>query len=83
MQAVVLVGGFGTRLAHVVKDVPKPMAPINDIPFMKYIYDLLILNGVDNFIFLTGYLSEKIENYFKNNAFDKIISDFNKTLLKE
>lgn len=64
MQAVLLVGGFGTRLAHVVKDVPKPMAPINDIPFLKYIYDLLISNGVDNFIFLTGYLSEKTMPFF-------------------
>ena len=27
-QAVILAGGFGTRLAHVVSDVPKPMAPI-------------------------------------------------------
>lgn len=64
MQAVLLVGGFGTRLAHVVKNVPKPMAPINDIPFLKYIYDQLTSNGVDSFLFLTGYKSEIIEEYF-------------------
>ena len=28
MEAVVLAGGFGTRLADVVSDVPKPMAPV-------------------------------------------------------
>ena len=76
MQAVLLVGGFGTRLAHVVKDVPKPMAPINDVPFLKYIYDLLISNGVDNFIFLTGYLSEKIEEYFKDYSNIRFIKEF-------
>ena len=37
MEAIVLAGGFGTRLSHIVKDVPKPMAPINNIPFLQYI----------------------------------------------
>lgn len=66
MQAVLLVGGFGTRLSHVVKDVPKPMAPIKDVPFLKYIYDQLTSMGVDNFIFLTGHKADVIENYFKD-----------------
>lgn len=65
MQAVLLVGGFGTRLSHVVKDVPKPMAPIKDIPFLKYIYEQLLSQGVDNFVFLTGHKAEVIEEYFK------------------
>lgn len=65
MQAVLLVGGFGTRLSHVVKDVPKPMAPIKDIPFLKFIYDQLLSQGVDNFVFLTGHKAEVIEEYFK------------------
>ena len=32
-QAVILSGGFGTRLSLVVSDVPKLMAPINEKPF--------------------------------------------------
>lgn len=32
-EAIVLAGGFGTRLAHVVSDVPKPMAPVASRPF--------------------------------------------------
>jgi D-glycero-alpha-D-manno-heptose 1-phosphate guanylyltransferase len=32
-EAIILAGGFGTRLQSVVNDVPKPMAPINNIPF--------------------------------------------------
>jgi len=66
MQAVLLLGGFGTRLAHVIKDVPKPMAPIHNIPFLKYIYDQLSSMGVNNFVFLTGYKAEIIEEFFKN-----------------
>ena len=37
MEAIILAGGFGTRLAHIVKNVPKPMAPIMDKPFLSYI----------------------------------------------
>ena len=65
-QAVILSGGFGTRLSHVVSDVPKPMAPIKNIPFLDYIIKTLKQQGFDSFVFLTGYKSEFIEDYFKN-----------------
>ena len=64
-QAVILAGGFGTRLSHVVSDVPKPMAPINNIPFLEYIINQLQNQDFDNFVFLTGYKYEIIEEYFK------------------
>lgn len=64
-QAVILAGGFGTRLSHIVSDVPKPMAPVKQIPFLDYIIKVLKNNGFDNFVFLTGYKSEIIENYYK------------------
>lgn len=38
-EAIVLVGGFGTRLAHVVPDVCKPMAPVAGRPFLRFIID--------------------------------------------
>ena len=65
-QAVILAGGFGTRLAHVVSDVPKPMAPIKEKPFLEYIIKTLQNQGFDSFVFLTGYKSEYIEKHFKN-----------------
>lgn len=65
-QAVILSGGFGTRLAHVVSDVPKPMAPIKNKPFLEYIIGQLQNHGFDSFVFLTGYKSEIIENHFKD-----------------
>ncbi|GAB6189631.1 HAD-IIIA family hydrolase [Marinitoga arctica] len=65
-QAVILAGGLGTRLKSVVKDIPKPMAPINDIPFLEYIIKILKENGFKKILLLTGYKSEIIENYFEN-----------------
>lgn len=65
-QAVILAGGFGTRLSHVVSDVPKPMAPIKEKPFLEYIIKTLKKQGFDSFIFLTGYKSECIEKHFKD-----------------
>ena len=65
-QAVILSGGFGKRLSHVVSDVPKPMAPIKNKPFLEYIITQLQKQGFERFLFLTGYKSEFIEKYFKN-----------------
>ena len=36
-QAVILAGGKGTRLLPLTKSLPKPMAPINDVPFLSYL----------------------------------------------
>ena len=74
-QAVILAGGFGTRLAHVVSDVPKPMAPIAKKPFLEYTVKTLKNQGFDSFVFLTGYKSEIIEEYFKNLKKAIIIKD--------
>ena len=65
MEAIILAGGFGTRLKHVVSDVPKPMAPINDKPFLEYIFEDLNKKGVTHVVLAVGYMKEKIEEYFK------------------
>lgn len=67
MEAIVLAGGFGTRLQSVVSDVPKPMAPINGIPFLEYILKYLQKNGVTKVILSVCYKWETIEGYFGNN----------------
>ncbi|MBR6126957.1 HAD-IIIA family hydrolase [bacterium] len=63
-QAVILAGGFGTRLSHIVSDVPKPLAPIEEIPFLEYVVKALKKQSFDNFVFLTGYKAEQIEKQF-------------------
>jgi len=66
-EAIVLAGGFGTRLQHIVNDVPKPMAPINGIPFLSFLFKKLIAAGLEHVILSTGYLHEKIESYYGNS----------------
>ena len=63
-DAVILAGGFGTRLSHVVSDVPKPMAPVYGKPFLCYLLDRLIDAGIRRIILATGYKHECIESYF-------------------
>jgi D-glycero-alpha-D-manno-heptose 1-phosphate guanylyltransferase len=60
-EAVVLAGGFGTRLRAVVSDVPKCLAPIAGRPFLEYQLDVLQHAGVRHIILATGYKSEMIE----------------------
>lgn len=67
MDAIILAGGFGTRLQSVVNDVPKPMAPIGNKPFLKYLLDYLIEHQIQNVVLCTGYKHEVIENYFLND----------------
>jgi D-glycero-alpha-D-manno-heptose 1-phosphate guanylyltransferase len=65
-EAIILAGGFGTRLQSVVSDVPKPMAPINNVPFLNYIFDYLKFFKIEHIVLSTGYLSEKISDCYKN-----------------
>ena len=65
-EAIILAGGFGTRLQGVVKDVPKPMAPVNGKPFLTYILDYLIDYGYTKVVLSVGYLHEKIVEHFGN-----------------
>ncbi len=64
MQALVLAGGFGTRLRSRVSDVPKSMAPIAGRPFLEYLLDRLVVAGCQQVVLATGYLHEIIEQHF-------------------
>lgn len=63
-EAIVLAGGFGTRLAHVVPDVCKPMAPVAGRPFLRFIMDQLAASGFDRVVVADGYRREQIEGFF-------------------
>lgn len=67
MQAIILAGGFGTRLQEVVKDVPKPMAKIGNLPFLSYLFTCLKKHQITDVVLSVGYLSEKIIDYFGNS----------------
>lgn len=76
IEAIVLAGGKGTRLQNVVSDVPKPMAPVNDKPFLEYVLKYLKRNGISKVVLSVGYKWEVIREYFGNhyNGIDLIYS---------
>lgn len=61
-EAIILAGGFGTRLQSVVKDVPKPLAPVAGRPFLAYLLDLLAAQGIRRVVLATGYLADLVES---------------------
>ena len=67
-QAVILVGGEGTRLRPVTSRVPKPVAPVVERPFVAYILDNLARHGVERAVFSTGFLAEAIEAVIGDGA---------------
>ena len=64
---IILAGGFGTRLSTVVKDVPKPMAPINGKPFLHYIFKELQHQKIKQIVLSVGHLKEVIQDYFQDS----------------
>ncbi|MBC7003556.1 nucleotidyltransferase family protein [Photobacterium sp. BZF1] len=64
ITAIVLCGGLGTRLRSVVNDVPKPMVEVADKPFLEYIIDYLINQGVEKIVLAVSYRKEQIIEHF-------------------
>lgn len=64
IAAIVLAGGFGTRIRHLLPDVPKPMAMVAGRPFLEHVVRYLATFGLSRVILSTGYLSEAIEAHF-------------------
>ena len=62
-EAIILAGGFGTRLKDAIPDLPKCMAPVNGRPFLFYVINYLRSQGIEKFIFSLGYKHEVIEAY--------------------
>src|SRR5579883_924684 len=64
LEAVILVGGQGTRLRPVVSDRPKPMAVVAGRPFVENWVMALKTQDVRRIIFSTGYLGDRVNEYF-------------------
>lgn len=64
--AFVLAGGLGTRLKPVLSDCPKPMAPIDDTPFLEILIESLFQKSVRDIVLLTGYMADRIEEHFQS-----------------
>lgn len=69
MEAIILAGGKGTRLQSIIKDVPKPMAPINGKPFLYYLLKKLQNSGIKKIILSVGYKYKTIIEYFDDSFY--------------
>ena len=75
-QAVILAGGQGTRLRPLTNDLPKPLAPVNGIPFLDYLLSCLIDVGIVHVVLLVGYKAEKIMNRYGHELADGTKIDY-------
>lgn len=66
MQALILAGGRGERMRPLTDNLPKPLLPVAEKPFLNYLVKFLKSQGVSDFIFAIGYKGEQIEAYFKD-----------------
>lgn len=63
---LVLAGGFGTRLRSVVSEVPKPLAPVIDQPYLHYLIEHLIEQGLTSLTFLLHHQADLIETFLES-----------------
>lgn len=69
MQAVIMAGGKGTRLAALTKDeIPKPMVLVAGKPLLLWQVERLKENGITDLIMVIGHLGEKIQEYFGDGS---------------
>src|ERR1043165_9178267 len=69
LDAIILCGGRGSRLASIIADVPKPLAPVAEKPFLDYLLHLLAQSGVVRSATLAvHHLAERIVSYYAEHT---------------
>src|SRR3989339_466271 len=66
MKALILIGGLGTRLRPLTCNMPKPLLPIVNRPFLEYQFRLLKKHGVKDAVLCVAYMSHEFEKQFGN-----------------
>ena len=64
MKAIVLAGGMGTRLSGIISDIPKPMALVGPRPFLEYLLDYLVEQGIEQAVLAVSCKWEVIRDHF-------------------
>ncbi|MBX9747196.1 MAG: HAD-IIIA family hydrolase [Hyphomonadaceae bacterium] len=68
-QAVILVGGRGTRLGEAARDYPKPLVPIaGDVRFFDYLIEDIARHGVEDIVLLAGHLADRVSARYAGRA---------------
>ncbi|MCW3063975.1 MAG: Nucleotidyl transferase, partial [Solirubrobacterales bacterium] len=68
MQALILVGGQGTRLRPLTSTVPKPVVPLVDRPFLAYMLEWLAGHGVDDVVLSCGFMADGVRNVLADGS---------------
>jgi glucose-1-phosphate cytidylyltransferase len=66
MKAIILAGGFGTRISEETGDKPKPMVLLDDKPILWHLMDIYARQGVTEFVIATGYLGNIIHDWVED-----------------
>ena len=75
--ALILCAGYGKRLNPITLTTPKPLLKINQITLLENCINLIHSLGIDKILINTFYLSEKIEQFFKDKKFNLEIKTIN------
>lgn len=67
--AIILAGGYGTRMGPLTKNKHKSMLYVGGFPILAHLYTQLRLNFIQNIIICTGYKSESINRYIRKKIF--------------
>ena len=70
MQAMILAGGFGTRISEESAIRPKPMVEIGGRPILWHIMKMYLAHGVNDFVICCGYKGYLIKQFFRDYAMD-------------
>jgi mannose-1-phosphate guanylyltransferase/phosphomannomutase len=68
MKAVIMAGGFGTRIQPLTSNIPKPMIPLANRPIMLHIVELLKKHGITDLVMLLYHQPDVIKNFFRDGA---------------
>ena len=68
MQAVILIGGKGTRLRPFTIDTPKPLLPVLNRPFLHYQFEILRAHGVREAVLCTAYQADAFKKSLGNSS---------------
>ncbi len=60
---VILAGGRGSRISHLLKGIPKPLAPVCGAPFLEWVLRFYANQGLNNFYISSGYMADEIDRF--------------------
>ncbi|MFH1372809.1 MAG: sugar phosphate nucleotidyltransferase [bacterium] len=76
MKAIIMAGGFGTRLRPLTINLPKPMVPVANVPIMEHVVCLLAKHGITDITAVLYFQPEIIKDYFKDGSAFGVAIDY-------